>query len=873
MAAVLGFTIAWATPGVRAEDVQAINANAPWRVYLVMGGPVNRVQGKLQYNPRYDKTVVFDPAKIDTATFRTSPLPSAEWTNTDFNDVCWPRYQGDLADFLGDYGTEVPNGTSLWPARICMRTGFGIADPEKVTDLKLTVEYLGGAVVYVNGQEVGRGNMPDGEIRPFTCADDYPSEAYVSNDGVTPLPTLAMDKRSTPTPDNALQPRYQKRIRTVTIDVPSRVLVKGRNVLAIALHRAAIAGPFARSAWSHVGFRDAALTSASGSGVVAYADAVKGTHLWSASTVDEVCEIPAPKSLIKRSWFWAMCWGRGMPVKGVQQGNPFDPVLPIKVTMPRNGVGSGQTVLSDPDGLKDITATLDPLKGPDGAVIAPDAVQIRFAAQPSTLHYCDTLMPAAPQGAKTVPVWLVVQASKDQAVGWYTSTLRLTANGKPFTVPVQVLVTGLILPDAKDFSSTVGMTQSPDTVATQYGVPLWSDAHFKLLESSFALLGQVGNDTVHVPVLVSGVGAAGGKSSFSFSWSPLIRWIKTDKGLTPDFTVLEKYLDTYSKYCAPPRGISLYIWGQSSSREVADAYENRRIPSRENVKFAPPRIVVWDPKTDTTTTQNAPFIGDEGSEAFWKPLFDGVHALVVKRGWSERAIMLGLGGDIRPGQKTVDLLKQWAPYARWDYLSHFSGDPGPKDGKMIATGGAEIGMMEHPGGGMGLPAFEQSVSTPRDFLLLPTDRWVHMETSPPLIFRTMKADVGCIGRLGLDFWNARRGGTISTSFFSHVNSLTVPGADGAMPTVRFQMFREDVQDMEVRTQIIRAYLRLPDTERAPYRAVLGELSQRYGLGSPFYLSQNELAYDWPGYVARLHQTAAQLAGVKVEAKWDVPPTP
>jgi hypothetical protein len=42
-------------------------------------------------------------------------------------------------------------------------------------------------------------------------------------------------------------------------------------------------------------------------------------------------------------------------------------------------------------------------------------------------------------------------------------------------------------------------------------------------------------------------------------------------------------------------------------------------------------------------------------------------------------------------------------------------------------------------------------------------------------------------------------------------------------------------------------------------------------GAPWYLSQCELAYDWPGYVARLHQAAAELAGVKSEARWEAPP--
>ncbi|MBM4041699.1 MAG: hypothetical protein FJ290_24635 [Planctomycetes bacterium] len=865
-------------PSLAAAEAELVSAQTPWRAFLVMADPIVREGGELKFRSGHGKAAAFDPAQAGSAKCRTSPMPSPDWVKPDFDDHCWPRYQGDLADFLGGWGVEVPSpDRALWPARLCLRTCFGIADPAKASGLKLAIVCLGGAVAYVNGQEVGRGHMPPGEIAPLTPADDYPTEAYTTDDGKTPLPVLAATKRGgPPQPDPKWLSRYDKRIRTVAVDVPARVLAKGRNVLAIALHRSALAGPLERNGWSHLGLREVRLTSASGVGAIPYADALRGTHVWSASAVDQVTDTPAANSLIHRSWFWTLYWGRGMPVKGMQQGNPFDPVLPIKMTMPRNGVGSGQAALSDSDGLRGVAASLGPLKGPGGAVLPANAVRIRFAAQHAGVHYCDALMEKPPDGARTVPVWLVIQAPKGQAPGWYVSALRLEANGKEFNVPVQVLVTGLTLPDAKDFTSSVGLTHSPETVAKQYNVEMWSEAHLKLMAKTLELMGQMGNDAVHVPILLSGVGGTG-KSGTRFNWQPMVRWAKTPQGLKPDLTVLEKYLDAYVKHCAPPRAISLYIWGASSAKEHADAYEGRRIPTRENVKYSPPVVAVLEPGSGAVSEATVPAIGEEGSEQFWKPLLDGVRALVTRRGWPERTIMLGLGGDIRPGQKTAELVKQWAPYARWDFLSHFSGDPAPQDGKMIATGGMEVGMMEWPRGAasLRLAQFEERVAKPYGFLELPTDRWQHQEYSPPLVFRTMTANWGCIGRIGLDFWQARatREAPRSSSFFSHIESLTVPGPDGPVPTVRFQMLREGVQDAEVKTAIVRAYLKLPEEERKPYQALLEELLVRMGWGSPFYLSQCELGYDWPGYVARLHLAAAELAGVRTPAAWEQPPSP
>jgi hypothetical protein len=632
--------------------------------------------------------------------------------------------------------------------------------------------------------------------------------------------------------------------------------------------------------WSHLGFHAIRLTGSGAGGAIPYAEALKGTHLWSAEPDEQVAETPAEKSLVRKSWFWTLLWTRGMPVKGVQVGNPFEPRRPMTMTAPRNGVASGQAVLSDLGGLRGVSAEVGPFRGPGGAAMPAAAAQVRFAVQHDGLHYCDALAADPPDGAKAVPVWLIVQVPKDQPPGWYASTLDLRANGKRFAVPVRLLVTGLVLPDAKDFASNIGVTHSPDTLAMQYGVEPWSPEHLALMDKSLALLGQVGNDVIYVPVILGPLGGMG-KTGVHFHLQPIVRWAKTGRGLAPDFTIFNKYLDAYAKHCAPPRALSLYIWSLPTAQEKVGAYEGGGLAkgleaSEQNANFSPPRVLVRDPQTGALAEQEVPVIGTEGSEAFWKGLVDAVRAAVVKRGWSERCVMLGLGGDVRPGRQTVDLFKRWTPYARWNYLSHFSGDPGPKDGVQIATGGAEIGLKEWPWMGctrlLPASALEERVERPPDFIEMPTARWHHQPYSPPLLFRTLAMLWGTVGRIGLDFWMAGEPDKPkATSFIgSHINALTVPGPDGAVSTVRFQRFREGVQDVEVRTALIRAYLKLPEDARAPYRALLDELASRVAQCGGA-LPQQELNLDWPGYTARVHLAAAELAGRKTDATWDSPP--
>jgi hypothetical protein len=264
---------------------------------------------------------------------------------------------------------------------------------------------------------------------------------------------------------------------------------------------------------------------------------------------------------------------------------------------------------------------------------------------------------------------------------------------------------------------------------------------------------------------------------------------------------------------------------------------------------------------------------EKGAEAFYKPLLEGMSQTVRKRGWSERIIMLGLGGDKRPSQRDGELMRQWAPYARWDLLSHFSGDPDHKDSKLIATGGLEIGVKGWPWlkevGATSVQEWAAQVRQPLEFLQLPTDRWKWQEYSPPLVFRTVAIQNGHLGRIGLDFWLSGRDAPTNRSFFQNINALTVAGPDGATPTVRFQMLREGVQEWEARTAILKALADLTEERRQAHVALLDELPRRLAWGSA-YLSQHELSYDWPGYVARIYQAAAELAGERTDAAWDKP---
>ena len=861
-----------------AGEVGVVTTDTPWRAFLVMGPQMDIAADKLRLaNPRERGGYsTFDPAKAQDHSGLFSRMPPGTWQAADFDDSAWARYlSSDLNDYMGDYGLPSGWGGRTWPALLCLRTRFGIADPQQARDLKVSVTCLGGAVVYVNGQEVGRGYMPDGEVHPFTPAEKYPIAAYTMPGDAIPLPEIQwMVWKGKP--EDAVLPRYEARVRRFTVSVPATALVKGANVLCVELHRAPVAGPMQRGGWMHLGVHQVTLTSASGAGAVAYADAAAGTRLWSAIPEEQVFDTATTQPVSRRNEGRMTCWMRGKLYRGIGSGNPLDPMHPIRMVAPRNGVGSGQAVLSNPAGLRGIRASLSAMKGPGGEIPA-SAVDIRYAAQHPAMHFCDALWPQPPDGARTVPVWVIVEVPRDQTPGWYTGTLTVQAASRDFPVPVQVLVSGATAPSSRDGDTLIGAASSPDTIALHYSVAPWSAEHFRLMEPSLKMLGQLGTDVLQVPVILGGMYGSSARGwltrgSGGVRCAPLIRWVTDGDKVRPDFALLEKFVDAYLKHCPPPKALSLYVWDSGCANQVADAYENRRQDSRPQERKSPLLVQLWDPATGKTSDLPAPNFTDKDAAEFWKPLFEGVRQIVLKRGWSEKIIMASLGGDLRPSQREGELLREWAPYMRWHILSHFSGDPGPRDGRQLATGGLEVGVKGYPWRSFMevFTAAKLEAILADQYLDLPTVRWHWKDDSPPLLFRTLPMTWGTVGHLGLDFWPGVKGAPRNTSFFTDSNAMTVPGPDGAVPTARYQMLREGVQDMDIRWAMIRAAMKLPPERKQAVYAVLDEFPRRAAWGSP-YLSQCELSYDWRAYVAQVQTLAGELAGVASQAKWEQPP--
>lgn len=127
------------------------------------------------------------------------------WRATSFADSTWASGPAELGYGDGDEATVVSYGPSSSNKYITtyFRKSFTAAQSSSYTGLTLKLERDDGAVVYLNGTEIRRVNMPTGTISHTTLASGTASE-------------------------NVLE----------TFSLPTTGLVEGTNVIAVEIHQA-----------------------------------------------------------------------------------------------------------------------------------------------------------------------------------------------------------------------------------------------------------------------------------------------------------------------------------------------------------------------------------------------------------------------------------------------------------------------------------------------------------------------------------------------------------------------------------------------------------------------------------------------------------
>jgi glycosyl hydrolase family 123 len=788
------------------------------------------------------------------AAVMAEPTPSApdRWQQSAFDDSQWVRGPARRA-------CRTP-----YLSRLCLRGTFRVTDRSAVKGLRLSVGYHGGIVVSVNGTELARHHLSKGTLPVDAVAEAYPEKAFITDDGKLldargELATIVPDRFS----DEAKR-RIASRTRTLDVDIPPEALRPGTNVIGIELVRS----PYHKVldglrveqgykskdkthnlSWNTCEIRRVQLTAIEAKGLVPSAVRPQGIQIWASSPLATDYDVDFGDATESQ---------RESPVT-------------VRLAGARNGIVSGKFVVGSDKPIRGLKVTASDLTGGKHPIPA-SAIRIRYGlpwgvmpqrnrgnfettpySVPATpmltlanaplaefpvrekthvkrtlnkhdiwriLHrdamdrYVETPNQVTPVAGAVVPVWVTVKIPKDgRGKQVWTGRLNVEVAGKSVaSVNLRLEAADYTLPDSRDYRTWVELIQSPETLAIEYGVEPWSDAHVALIAKSFALIRPTGSRVVHVPLI--GHTNLGNEES-------MVRWRrKADGTYEHDFSIMETYLDAAEKHLGKPKLVVFPVWELyvASSDKTGGPRQGQLMNrlARSGKEFNKgPMVTVVDDATGKTETIHLPPYRDSASKALWAPLVAELRKRMARRG-IENVMMLGMLTDAWPSKEQVQFWHDIAPGLPWVSASH-SRFSKPKS----VYGIADVG---YQASAFGL-AFSYSRSL-KGWNLKRLDanfeRWGCVPTAPISRWRfiaesSITGNTRGIGRLGADYWPAvrdKRGKRVGTVWHRYpeahwrvlniATSLLAPGPTGPAATQRLEVLRENVQECEARIVIEQA---------------------------------------------------------------------
>ncbi len=835
-----------------------LDTNSFWRSFLVLRDPVfGTSQDAKPLVPEKPPTVIY-----------SSKLPPADWVLPGFDDSSWRRAPGP---FAGGYGARQHQGWTKPEsiALICLRGKFTVLEPEKVKRLRLSTAFRGGMVVYLNGREVARSYLPAGNIDSLTLAQGYPFEAFSSPDGKVALGRWRSDRE-------AQQKRLELRLRKLThLELPVNLLRRGRNVLALEIHRSPQhpdspgLQESQRGIWGTAGLLEVNLEAPGLRGIVPNVERAAGFQVWNADLLAGVFD--------------------------ADYGDANEPLRPLGIVAAQNGAFAAQVVVGSDQPIKHLHAEVSNLEAQSSrAQIPASRVEIRYpqpdgAERGATERYphlrnvCrfDSLAESPLQeiplyekdistGATTPrfgavqPIWITVNVPADAAPGNYQGTLTIRADGvTAVEVPVHLHVSDWKLPDSQDFHTLADFIQSPDSVAEKYQVPLWSDRHFELMAKSFAELGKVGNKTLYIPLLC--------RTHFG-NPQTMVRWIRQPDGTyAHDYRILDRYLDTALAHMGKPRVVALYVW-----ERYTGPHGSLGTKDKPPTGWLPGRVSELDPVTGKVRELETPKYTTPEMKAFWQPVIQEIRARLEERGLGD-AMMFGMNGDFsRVTKEPVELFKELAPGVPWVSQGH---------GLVKQLFGVPVGYATTVWNARFAvdPSIKRTHGWQREMLVAHFHRGmradVYLTETRLMGEMNIQGSQRGFGRLGADFWpiliNERGRRTPITRRYPQLatwgqlslgTAFLAPGPEGAISTVRFELIREGIEECEARIFIERALLdeglrtRLGVNLATECQALLDERT-RIVQWSTWHAGNYEyfLSSDWQERSRKLYDTAARVA--------------
>ncbi|MEI7821344.1 MAG: glycoside hydrolase domain-containing protein [Verrucomicrobiota bacterium] len=798
-----------------------------WRQFHIDGATHVRnadgtlARGRIEYgNMRFG---------ADSPSFFWSALPAHDWASPAFDDGAWPRLRFPQPTL---WFREETRGCSInspyAPVVLLARARFEIKDPAQIKACSFSLDYWGGAAVFVNGKEVARAHLPGNTTNLEVVAEDYPKEAFVTSKGKL-IRCEDRDWIWLPRTNQASVAELRTR-RMQEVRIPVTLLRKGVNVVAIETHAAPVGATdqigrpgnddYEKVGWQPIGLLGAKLTISPASAVSADGLRPKGIRVWNCAVEDTVTAF--------------------------DYGDPGEPLRPITVHAGRNTVFSGRLMVGSDQPIKglkvmvgDLALAREPISGSPRetatAKIPASAVRIRCAVwepgkssvgSPARFDGLLDTIPseipvskavAGPEGfygrfvdrkglvaGAVAPLWFTVRVPRDAKPGTYEGTVQLAAEGlAPMSVPLRVSVSAWTARDPKDFRQQNMLFSGEEGLAWHYKIPLWSDKHFEYMGKSLALASEVNSRMAIIPLVVEFHESISNPESF-------VRWIKqADGSFKYDFTLFDKYLDMVAKSTGKPRSLWLgwkcWVSGEGGAVPVA------RTP-----------VTLLDPATGKVERMPQPEPGSAEHVAFWRPVFEEIRKKLQTRGWLDEVVFGYSDLQGSPAPAAVDVANKLWPGGEWTMYSHI----GPS--AFVGTDKNVVMKVRHYGAcndrrwpNINIPWTGKPSRGTNCRLYRDDSGRVGGDNLPLMTLRWRAEDTlrrGWDGSVfGLDLFPIRIPSAQDDRYYSvnrcngarglgayNIASILYPGPDGPVATERFEVFREGLELSEALLDIEQA---------------------------------------------------------------------
>ncbi len=810
-AVILSFSGPGSFAGEKASGTAVLDNYGTWRMFSVLKSP------EITFSSG-TKPIAYEKYWLN----KESAAPAKDWNSPDFDDSAWLR------------GPVTMSCKTPFVSRSLFRGKFNVADPLRIKNIMLNITYRGGVIVYLNGEEVKRAQLPAGANPPL--AEAYPAEAFLDTKGILlaeegsfVMSGGKMIRAPKPSGENLARLKMQDRA-LADLELPGKLLKKGLNVLAVEIVRAPYnkivdekktksgGGPGGDEfvydlQWNTCELREIRLATALQERIEAGGSRPQGFRVWNGSIL------------------------RGDYTTDF--GDPCEVLQPLLLSGAKNGIYSGKVVAGSNKPIRGLKASITELKGPAGA-IPVTALRVRYGTEGNAEYgitqetfdaqgnkalkpgLCilseippkETELKSGEKEGAVVPVWVTVNIPSGAAAGSYEGTLTIKADSeKPVPVQVKLEVVDWKLPDPDDYKTWIELIQSPDTLQLEYGVEPWSDKHFDLIARSMRLIRETGSGMLYIPLIA--------ETNYGNAES-MVRWIKKGENKYDfDFSVMDRYLDTAEKNLGKPKLVCFIAWEvyllPRESIERVTSEINKKAPDR----VVQPAVSLLNPVTKKVTTAFVPNYDNPAMKTIWKALFTELRARMKKRGL-EKEMTMGWMCDSKPTKEEIAFWKDvngdlpWVTHAHQaafnkNYFSRVLNTF--KTGYMSSV--YDVVFAQDPEKGR-LYGWKNPV--------------IHAENiRSPELGMVPGSLIRCVGeinitggqrgfgRLGGDYWEAlkdksgKRRGKVYERFpqssWSNLqlrNSLLAPGPEGAVVTARFEQLREGVQECEARIFIEQA---------------------------------------------------------------------